>query len=69
MTAAGDVLPMQLNYTGKTQRCHPKGVPFPDGLDVTHSKIHWDNQYLAIQHLGNITMPYFEVMHKDLGLP
>ena len=69
MTAAGNFLPMQLNYTGRTQRCHPKGVSFPEGLDVTHSKNHWDKEHLAIQHLENIIMPYFEAMHEDLGVP
>ena len=37
ITASGKVLPMQLIYAGKTQRCHPKGIPFPDGFDLTHS--------------------------------
>ena len=35
ITAAGKF--MQLIYTGKTQRYHPKGIPFPDRFDVSHS--------------------------------
>ena len=69
ITATGKFLCMQLIYPGKTQRCHPKGIPFPDGFDVTHSKNHWSTETLAIQHLDNIIIPYFEVIRKELGLP
>ena len=40
ITAAGKYLPMRLIYVGKTQRCHPKGIPFPDEFDVIHSNNH-----------------------------
>ena len=34
ITAAGKFLHIQLILAGKTQRCHLKGIPFPDGFDV-----------------------------------
>ena len=69
ITAAGNFLSMQLIYTGKTQRYHPKGIPFPDRFDVSHSKNYWSNETLAIQHLDNIIILYFEVIREELGLP
>ena len=66
ITVAGKF--MQLIYTGKTQRYHPKGIPFPDRFDVSHSTNHWSNKTLAIQHLDNIFTPYFEVVREELGL-
>ena len=33
---------MQLLYTGKTDRCHPKQA-FPNGFDVFHTPNHWAN--------------------------
>ena len=69
ITAAGMFLSMQLIYAGKTQRCHPKGISFPNGFDVTHLKNHRSNKSLAIQHVDNIIFLYFEVMREKLGLP
>ena len=40
ITAAVKFLPMQLIYAAKTQHCYPKGIPFPDGFDMSHSKNH-----------------------------
>ena len=28
---------MQLIYAGKTDRCHPQGIEFPHGFQVSHS--------------------------------
>ena len=69
ITAAGKFLPMQLIYAGKTQRCHPIGIPFPDEFDLTNSKNQWNNETLVIQHLDNTIILYFEVIREELGLP
>ena len=50
ISATGRILPMQLIYAGKAKRCHPQGIEFPSGFDVTHSLNHWSNKELAIQH-------------------
>ena len=68
ITVASKFLSLKLIYPGKIQRCHPKGIPFPDEFDVTHSKNHWSNETLAIQHLDNIIIPYFEVIREEPGL-
>jgi len=43
VTAAGDYLPLQLFYQGKTPKCHPQ-VVFLDGWDAWHSENYWSNQ-------------------------
>ena len=35
---------------------------------MTHSRKYWNNETLAIQHVDNIIIPYFEAMHEELGL-
>ena len=40
---AGDFLPIQLVYQGKTSRCLPK-VDFPEGWHVTYSTTHWSTE-------------------------
>ena len=62
-------LPMQLIYAGKTNRCHPQGVEFPPGFDVTHSYNNWSNEELAIQHIREILIPYVDKMKEELGQP
>ena len=39
---AGDFLPIQLIYQGKTKQCFPK-AKFPADWDVTFSENHWPN--------------------------
>ena len=39
-TFSGQFLPMQLLYTGKTDRCHLK-QSFPNAFDVFHTSNHW----------------------------
>ena len=48
-------LPMQLVYAGKTKYCHPQGIDFPSGFDVTFSLNHWSNKELALKHILEIT--------------
>ena len=42
-TFNGQFLPMQLLYTGKTDRCHLK-QSFPNAFDVFHTPSHWTNE-------------------------
>ena len=42
-TLSGEFLPMQILYTGKTERCHPKHQ-FPASFDVYHTTNHWSNE-------------------------
>ena len=69
VSATGRFLPVQLIYPGKTNRCHPQGIEFPPGFDVTHPHNHWSNEGLVIQHVCEIVIPYVDKMKEELGLP
>ena len=69
VSATGRFLPMQLVYAGKSKRCHPQGIEFPSGFDVTHPLIHWSNEDLAIQLICEIILPYVDKIKEELGLP
>ena len=60
VTKSGIFLPMQLIYEGKTDRCLPKDVTFPDGFDLTYTQNHWSNEEKALQHLTKVVFPYIE---------
>jgi len=69
VTKSGLFLPMQIIYQGKTNRCHPQNIEFPDGFNITHSKNHWSNEERAIEHLQEIIFPYLKKRKEELGLP
>ena len=69
VTKSGSFLAMQLIYTGKTLRCLPKGITFPDGFDVTFTSNHWSNEEKAIQHIEKIVLPYLKQTREELNLP
>ena len=69
VTKSGVFLPMQIIYEGKTDRCHPRGIEFPEGFNVTHSENHWSNEEKAIEHLQMVIFPYLEKAKEDLNLP
>ena len=41
---AGDFLPIQLVYKGKTPRCLPNVESVPDGWHLTYSPSHWSTE-------------------------
>lgn len=50
-TLAGDLLPILVIYTGKTERYHPT-FPYPSGFDVWHNPNHWANEETTL-HFHN----------------
>ena len=64
----GDFLPVQLIYTGKTPRCHPK-FKFPSGWNITHSPKHWSNEETMIEYVETIIVPYVERMRDGEEIP
>ena len=52
-SAAGDFLPLQLVYKGKTQRCHPH-FQFPLGWLVSHSPKHRSTEETMIEYIETI---------------
>ena len=65
-SATGEFLPIQLIYTGKTDRCHPQ-YPFPLDWNVTHSRNHWSNEDTMVEYVDNIIMPYVEKVREKVG--
>ena len=54
---SGDLLPLQVIYTGKTSQCHPN-ILFPDGWHIWHSINHWSNQQTMLEYVDSILVPY-----------
>ena len=69
ISVTGQFRLMQLIYAGKTKRCHPQGIEFASGFDVTHSLDHWSNKELAIYHIREIILPHEDEFKQQLGLP
>jgi len=67
VTAAGDYLPPQLLYQGKTPKCHPQ-VAFPDGWDVWHSKNQWSNEITMKHYIHKVIVPFVTEKWKKLKL-
>ena len=64
---AGEMLPMQVLYTGKTKGCHPQ-YGFPAGFDVWHTPNHWANTETTIQLINNVIVPYVTAVREKLEL-
>ena len=60
---------MQLIYEGKTDRCLPKDVTFPDEGDLTYTHNHWSNEEKALEHLTKVLFPYVEKKKAELNVP
>ena len=69
VTKTGEFLPMQIIYEEKTVHCHPQGIKFPEGFNITHTPNHWSNEDKAVEHLEEIVFPYLKRKRAELGLP
>ena len=67
VTAAGDYLPPQLLYQGKTPKCHPQ-VAFPDGWDVWHSENHWSNEITMKRYIEKVIVPFVTEKRQKLKM-
>lgn len=68
VNADGDMLPLQLIYTGKTNRCHPT-QPLPTSFDVTHNPTHWSTETTMLSYIDNVLEPYIKKTRGDLQKP
>ena len=66
-TLSGKLLPFQVLYEGKTERCHPS-TAFPEWFDIWHTPNHWANGKTSIRFVNNLILPYISATCKDLGL-
>ena len=67
-TPTGNMLPPQLIYGGKTDKCHPS-FQFPEDWNITHSSNHWTNEDTTKEYILNVLVPYLEAERKALALP
>ena len=68
VTLSGVLLPPQLLYEGKTDRCHPH-VNFPLNWDIFHTNNYWSNTTTVLQFIDKILNPYLQKKQEELGLP
>ncbi|CAG2257650.1 SF4 [Mytilus edulis] len=68
VSMSGDLLPPQLIYPGKTDRCLPKGVDFPSTWDVTCTETHWSNEDTMMQFVNNVIVPYVDEIRDSMPL-
>ena len=58
-TFAGEFLPIQLLYQGKTERVHPQ-YKFPEGFDLWHTHNHWASQQTTLCYLEKVMILYIQ---------
>ena len=68
VTLSGGLLPPQLLYQGKTDRCHPH-ITFPADWDVFHTDNHWSNTSTVLRFIDKVIIPYLNVKRLELELP
>ena len=66
-TLCGEFLPIQLIYTGKTDRCHPS-YSFPIDWSITHSDNHWSNESTMLTYINDIIVQFVKSVRDDLGI-
>ena len=65
---AGDFLPIQLVYKGKTPRCLPNVELVPEGWHLTYSPSHWSTEQTMRDYIQKIVVPYIEKMRQTSRL-
>ena len=65
---SGKLLPPQLLYEGKTDRCHPS-ISFSTDWDFFHTEINWSNSASVIRYIDNVFRPHFDKQKELLNLP
>ena len=64
---AGDFLPPQLIYQGKTERCLPH-FSFPGDWHITSTSSHWANEETTRAYIEEIILPYLSKKRRELKL-
>ena len=64
---AGELLPFQIIYQGKTNACLPH-YKFPDGWHITATPNHWSNEVKTKEYIEKIIIPYVKRKRLELKL-
>ena len=67
VTMSGMLLPVQILYQGKTERCHPT-YKFPDDFDIYQTHNHWANGQTVVRYIKKIILPYVEKVKLEKQL-
>jgi ribosomal protein S21 len=65
---AGDFLPAQVIYGGKTPACLPK-TAFPPTWQITYTPNHWANEQTMMDYVHGILLPFVQEKRRTLSLP
>lgn len=65
---AGELLPMQIIYAGKTKQSQPHGFAFPKGFSLTQNPKHWSNELETLKLIDEVINPYVVNKRKELKL-
>jgi hypothetical protein len=72
-TAAGNMLPVQLIFTGLSERSLPSASASADarmeGFDITNTKNHWSSLETMKRYIKNIIDPYVKKTRTEMKLP
>ena len=63
------MLPFQIIYTGKKERCLPKNATDKKNFLFSYNETHWSNEVKTLTSIGKIIAPYLENVKKELQLP
>ena len=69
ISLAGEFLPLQIIYGGKTVASQPCGFNFPKGFCVSQNPNHWSNEQETMKLIENIISPYIVKKRAELKLP
>ena len=69
VSLAGEFLPMQVIYAGKTKQSQPRGFVFPKGFSITQNPKHWSNELETLRLIDEVINPYVVNKRKELKLP
>ena len=65
-TEAGEMLPIQYIFGGKTNKCHPK-LPPPTGSYFTHTESHWQSGSTYLEYVIKIIVPFKDAFIERNG--
>ena len=66
-TLAGELLPLQLIYQDKTEKCLPK-VKFPKDWLISYTPNHWCNEITMEAYIHKVIVPFIRQKREKLGI-
>ena len=69
ISLAGEFLPMQVIYQGKTKASLPRNFVFPKGFCLTQNPKHYSNEEETLKLIDSIINPYLVKTRQRLKLP